>query len=156
MKHDNNNDLRYNNTKIDWVTAVFLGIIIMSGLIIRLIFFPFEIPLILDNLAYFWYGLDMSITGSFPTNYDLANNTWPSLLSVFFSLFPSENFLDYMNLQRMISSIISVLTVIPMYFLCRHFFSKNVAIIGTAIFVFEPRIINNSILGITEPLFLIL
>jgi len=61
-----------------------------------------------------------------------------------------------MNLQRLISVSISVLTIIPVYLLCRRFFDKPYAIVGAAIFAFEPRIIQNSLLGITDPLYILL
>jgi 4-amino-4-deoxy-L-arabinose transferase-like glycosyltransferase len=61
-----------------------------------------------------------------------------------------------MNLQRFLSISISTLTIIPMYFLARRFFDKRYSLIGASLFVFEPRLIQNSLLGITEPLYIIL
>ena len=145
------------NSKKDGITIIFaLSVIVIIGFVLRLVFFPFQIPLILDNLSYFWYAIDMSITGQFPQNYDIVNNTWPTILSSFFSIFSFEHYIDYMNLQRGISSIISVLTIIPIYFLSKHFFNKKISVMGSAMFAFEPRLIENSLLGITEPLFLLL
>jgi len=128
----------------------------VGALIIRLFYFPFDIPIILDGLAYFWYAIDMSVLGSFPTSINFPNNGWPSFVSIFFSILPSNDFLDFMNLQRMLSSIISVLTIIPVYLLCRKFFEKTISIVGAVLFVLDPRIILNSFLGITEPLFVLL
>ena len=71
-------------------------------------------------------------------------------------MFDSNNFLDYMILQRIVTSIISSLTVIPVYYLCKRFFDNPFAIIGALIFAFEPHLILNSILGITEPIFILL
>lgn len=61
-----------------------------------------------------------------------------------------------MILQRLLSSILSCLTIIPVYFLCKRFFNNPFPIIGSFIFAFEPRLILNSVLGITEPLFILL
>jgi len=61
-----------------------------------------------------------------------------------------------MQLQRIISLSLSSLTVIPVYFLCRKFFNNKLAIVGASLFIFDPRIILNSLLGITEPLFILL
>jgi len=157
MNQENRNFLGDINSKFDGISSIIiLGIIAVGGYIFRLIFFPFEIPVVLDGSSYFWYGLDMSILGNFPVNYDIVNNIWPTLLSLFFSLFSSDRFIDYMNLQRMISTIISILTIFPIYFLCKYFFTKKIALMGSIMFVFEPRIIHNSFLGITEPLFVFL
>ena len=61
-----------------------------------------------------------------------------------------------MNLQRILSVVISSFTIFPMYFLCKKFFDNPFPIIGALIFAFEPHLILNSTLGITEPLFILL
>lgn len=125
----------------------------LIGFVIRLSFVSYEIPVTLDALIYFWYAIDFSQTGIFPSSYsDATNNLWPTFLGLIFSLFNSENFLDFMNLQKIISVIFSVLTGIPIYLLCSRFVNKTYAIFGVCLFMFEPRIIENSILGITEPM----
>ena len=135
-----------------------LGIIALVGFLIRFFYFPEGIPITNDGSGYFWYANDLSISGTFPDSYPLnfPNNGWPTFLSVFFHFSNSDNFLDYMNLQRSLSIIISVSTIIPVYLLCSRFFDKRYSIIGAALFVFQPLIIQNSLLGITEPLYLLL
>jgi hypothetical protein len=100
--------------------------------------------------------MDISIIGNLPNNYTPINNGWPILLSGFFSIFSFENSISYMELQRSISIIISVFTLIPIYYLCRKFVNNSYSIIGAAIFVFEPRIIQNSLFGIADPLYIFL
>ena len=130
--------------------------IVLIGLILRMYYLPIEIPITLDGLLYFWYANDIALLGSLPLDYSPANNGWPIFLSFFFQMFDSGNFMDYMILQRLVTVTLSILTIIPLYFLCRKFFSEKFALIGSAIFAFEPRIIQNSVLGITEPLFILL
>jgi len=100
--------------------------------------------------------MDISTIGNLPNNYTPINNGWPILLSGFFSIFSFENSISYMELQRSISIIISVFTLIPIYYLCRKFVNNSYSIIGAAIFVFEPRIIQNSLFGIADPLYIFL
>lgn len=136
---------------------VSLAIIGVIGLAIRLFYFPFGVPLILDSLnAYFFYATDTSILGHLPTDFVIANNGWPIFLSFFFSIFRFDNAFDYMTLQRGITILLSVLTIIPIYFLCKKFFDKPYALVGAAIFVLEPRIIQNSLLGLTESLYILM
>lgn len=130
---------------------IVIGII---GLLLRLHYLPFEIPIVLDALTYFNYANDISITGKLPVEYNFPNNGWPLFLSMFFSLFTTSDFLEMMNLQRIITSMISVSTIIPVYLLCTRFFRKEYAIFGASLFIFEPRIIQNSLQGTTEPLFI--
>ena len=125
------------------------------ALIFRLYFLHATIPLILDALQYFLYANDFSILGHFPKS-GVANNGWPSFLAIFFSIFHFNDFLSYMNLQRIVTITISVLTIIPLYYLCRRFLTKTLSIVGAALFVLEPRVIQNSLLGITEPLYIFL
>lgn len=152
-EYNKNNNLILNKKNV----IISLLLISIAGFIIRISFVSFEIPITLDGLSYFWYAIDMSQSGYFPIGYPgITNNGWPSFLSIFFSLYNSDNFLDFMALQRLVSITISVLTVIPIYLLCRQFVSNYFAIFGAALFVFEPRIIQNSTLGITEPLIIML
>lgn len=135
--------------------VVSLFIIGAIGLFIRLYYFPNNIPVTADAIIYFWYAIDISIVGHIP-GYLISNDGWPLFLSVFFSIFRFDNFMDYMLLQRILTVSISILTIIPVYLLCKRFFDKFYALVGAAIFAFEPRIIQNSLAGITEPLYIIL
>jgi len=137
-------------------TSLFLLLAIVCGLIIRLLYFPYNIPIILDGSLYFWYAIDTSLLGHLPTGYDFPNNGWPSFLSIFFSLLKSQNFLDFMHLQRMLTVVISSLTAIPIYLLGTRFFEKKYAIIGAFIFIVDPRIVINSLLGVTDTSFILL
>ena len=144
--------IEYNLSK----SLYFLLIIFTVGIIIRIYYFPFDLPLVLDAQSYFWYGNDMSILKQIPTQYGAHNNLWPSILSIFFSVNSSNNILDFMNMQRMLSTIISALTIFPIFFLCRKFFSNKYALLGASFFIFEPRLIINSLQGITEPIYLLI
>ena len=104
------------------IILLILGIL---GLGIRLIFLKWELPFGADNFLYFQYAIDLSIDQKLPTMPEVGNDGWPIFLSPFFSIFHSENFLDYMNLQRLISSTISVITIIPIYLLSNQFVEKN-------------------------------
>jgi len=136
--------------------VLFLLIIFSVGIIIRLYYLPFDLPLVLDAQYYFWYANDMSILKQIPIEYSAHNNLWPSILSIFFSINSSNNILDYMNLQRIISTIISALTIFPVFFLCKKFFSNKYSLLGASFFIFEPRLIINSLQGITEPIYLMI
>jgi len=133
-----------------------LGIIGLAGFLIRFFYFPEGIPITLDGTLYFWYANDLSFSGTFPDNVNVPNNGWPTFLSVFFHFFNSENFLDYMVLQRYVTIIISVVTIIPIFILCRKFCGNGLSLLGSIFFVFQPRIVENSLLGLTEPLFILL
>ena len=134
-----------------------LGIIALAGFLIRFFYFPEGIPVTLDGANFFWYANDLSVSGTFSgIPYNIPNNGWPTFLSVFFYFFNSENFLDYMELQRYVTVIISVSTIIPMFILCRKFCGNKLSLLGASLFVFQPRIIENSLGGLSEPLFILL
>ncbi|MCV0400926.1 MAG: glycosyltransferase family 39 protein [Nitrosopumilus sp.] len=128
----------------------------ITGFVLRMHYSPFEIPITLDGLLFFWYANDIALLGTLPLDYSPANNGWPIFLAFFFKILNSNNFMDLMALQRIISISLSTLTIIPIYFLGRKYFSEKLSVIGCVLFVFEPRIIQNSVLGITEPLFILL
>ena len=130
--------------------------IILSSLLLRLYFFPFGVPLVLDSFGYFWYASDISLLGKLPEGYIFANNGWSVFMGSFFSLLKLNSMNSYMELQRIISVIISVLTVIPVYFLCKRFVDYRFAIIGAVIFAFEPRLIQDSLSGLNNSLYIAL
>ncbi len=133
-----------------------LVVIFFVGLGLRFYYFPYELPLIVDSLSYFTYSTETVFLGHLPTIGVPANNGWSMFMSFWFSIVNLENTFQYMQLQRIISLSLSSLTVIPVYFLCRKFFNNKLAIVGASLFIFDPRIILNSLLGITEPLFILL
>ena len=140
-------------TKFPFLSLLLIGI---GAITIRLIFFQNELIFSSDNLAYFKYAIDISLTGESPYAIYVKNNGWPLFVSIFFHFFESENFLDYMNLQSYISMILSTVTIVPLYFLAKKFTNSSFALLTTILFIFEPRIIANSLLGVTDPLFILL
>jgi len=140
-------------SKYPFLSLLIIGI---GAIIIRLIFFQNELIFNSDNLSYFRYAIDISLTGESPYAVYMPNNGWPLFVSIFFHFFESKNFLDYMNLQSYISIVLSTITIIPLYFLAKKFTNSSFALISTIFFVFEPRIIQNSLIGVTDPLFILL
>jgi 4-amino-4-deoxy-L-arabinose transferase-like glycosyltransferase len=134
---------------------VYIGIIMVISLVIRLNYFP-NVPLTLDSLDYFFYASDITINQKLPENYTPANNGWPIFLSWFFSIANFNDVISYMQLQRIISIVISVLTIIPIFFLCKKYFGDNLSLLGSTIFAFEPRLIQNSLFGITDAMYIFL
>jgi hypothetical protein len=135
---------------------VFLVLIGLAGLLLRLVYFPYDVPLFNDSQGYFWYAIDMSILNQLPPDHSIVNNGWPSFLSVIFQLMDSNNFLDYHNMQRFVGVVFSVATVFPVYFLCSRYFKKSYSLLGATLFIFEPKIIQNSFLGIPESMYVFL
>lgn len=137
-------------------TILSLFIICTISLFLRLVYFPYGLPVTLDATIYFWYAIDTSILGHFPVDYKFPSTGWPIFLSAIFGVFHSSNFLDYMTIQRLTSVSISVITIVPVYFFCKRFFGKSLAIIGALLFAFEPRTIQNSLLGTSDQLYIFL
>jgi len=139
--------------KRNWII---ISSLILLGIFVRWLYFEPNIPVTYDALSHFFYAKDISITGTLPPNYSPANNGWPIFVSFFFKIFSFESTIQYMDLQKWISLIISTLTIIPVYVLSRKFFDEKISIVCASIFIFEPRLIYNSLLGITEPLYIFL
>ena len=89
------------------------------GILLRLYYFPYEIPFSYDMLDYFAYALSESRIGGFPENVVLINNGWPTFVSIFVSLSQTNNLMELTYLQRILSISFSVLTIIPIYLLVR-------------------------------------
>ena len=137
-------------------TIVFLVLIGLAGLLLRLAYFPYDVPLFNDAQGYFWYAIDMSILKGFPPGHSIVNNGWPSFLSIIFQLMDSNNFLDYHNMQRFVGVVFSVATIFPVYLLCNRFFKKSYSLIGAALISFEPKLLQHSLLGLPESCYIFL
>ena len=137
-------------------TIVFLVLIGLAGLLLRLAYFPYDVPLFNDAQGYFWYAIDMSILKGFPPGHSVVNNGWPSFLSIIFQLMNSNNFLDYHDMQRFVGVVFSVATIFPVYLLCNRFFKKSYSLIGAALISFEPKLLQHSLLGLPESCYIFL
>lgn len=162
-KHGSNYKDTSFDTKLDEKLGFFkypiISLAIIGGIsfFIRVFYFPYNVPLILDALTdYFFNATDLSILGHLTSSIAGSHMGWSVFLSFFFTTFRFDNFLDYMTLQREIAICLSTLTIIPVYFLCKRFIDRPYAIVGTAIFSFDPRIIQNSLLAVSEPLYILL
>jgi len=149
----NNVTLFLKSNQSSWIILTVLG---LTGLIIRLFFIPYQIPISLDGLDYFAFSIAINQEKSFPEEYLSGNFGWPIFLSWVFAFLDYSEMLKLMDIQRIITSIISTVSIIPIFLLLKIFFRKEVALVGVSLFLFDPRIIENSLLGITEPLFIFL
>jgi len=136
-------------------SVLYLTIILISGLIIRLYYTPFDTPIHLDAVDYFVYALIMNRENEFVDGYLFSNIGWSTILSTLFFDSYNSTMLELMNIQRVFSEIISIFSALPIYFLCRKFFNDKIALLAVILFVFDPRVIENSIFGITEPLYIL-
>ena len=144
------------NDRLNKLAILFLISAGIIGFFIRFYYFPTNIPFTHDALDYFAYSLFIFQNGHLPIDWPIANNGWPVLVSIFYSVNSDGNFMDYTHIQRILSLSISTMTIVPMYFLAKRFFNNLFSILAATLFIFHPLIINNSLLGITEPLFLFL
>ena len=142
-----------NSNKKNWF---FLSLILLSSLSVRFFLIPIDVPIKLDGIDYFYFAAELSKNGVFPNGILHTNDGWSIFLSPFFSLIGLNDFMNLIYLQRILSIIISTITIIPVYYLCRKYTNSNFSLIGVSIFAFHPRLIENSILGISEPLFIFL
>ena len=55
----------------------FLVLIGFAGLFIRLVYFPYDVPLGGDSQGYFWYAIDMIILNQLPAGHSVVNHGWP-------------------------------------------------------------------------------
>ena len=135
-------------------TAVILALIILSSIFLKLYTIDFSEAEIQDTWVYVLRGIAFS-------NGDYAESPvkpagYPLFLSFFFNFFDSENFVDYVNIARIICIVISSVTVFPLYYLSRHFFDKKMSLFLPILFAFQPQLNFNAGQAVSEPLFLLI
>ena len=132
-----------------------LSIWIIS-LVLRFSVYDSEIPIFMDSLKSFSYAVDIHVLGGLPENYTVTKHGWSVFLAGLFHIFDFNETMSYMQIQRVSSIVISSLTIFPLYFLCNRFVEAKYSIIGIALFGFAPRLIENSLYGTGDPLFILL
>jgi len=139
--------------KIQSKTILSLSIAILLGLGIRFYFTPWELPTnSSDSFILMIEGIAHS-QGDFTS---LGHRSlWPLFLSGIFSIFPSENYFEYMTTVRIISISISLVTIPIIYLISKEFVKEKYAILAAFFFALESNLIENSIFGQTEPLFIL-
>ena len=85
--------------------------IILTGFLIRFLYYPYEIPFSLDASIYFSYAYEIAKNGEFPHGFILVNNGWPTFVSIFFTMLKTGEFQTFVDLQRIIAILLSVLTI---------------------------------------------
>ena len=133
----------------------FVIIIWFISILYRLYFYDNSMPVLMDSLNFFSYATDTHVLGNLPENYTVAKPGWSILLAGLFSIFNFENTQSYMQLQSITSLIVSTLVIFPLYFLSKIFFERKYSLIVISFFALEPHLIQNSLLGTTEPLYLL-
>jgi len=119
-------------------------------------YFSFESPTSSDAFLFFFYSAQIATLENLPINYAPANPGWPWFLAVFFSIFDLEKVIEYMQIQKILTVLISVITIIPVYYFCKKFFDYKFSILGAIIFAFEPHLIQSSLFGNTDPIYIFL
>jgi len=136
---------------------IFYFVLIIWGfsILYRLNSYDDSMPVLMDSLNFFSYATDIHVLGNLPENYSVAKPGWSIFLAGLFSIFNFEDTQSYMQLQNITSLVISTLIIFPLYFLSRIFFERKYSLIVVCLFALEPRLIQNSLLGTTEPLYLL-
>lgn len=132
----------------------FLSLIIICiiSLTLRIHFTNWEFPFESQDALIYLIQAQYIADGNFEI---LPNNIgWQSFLSIFFIILNFENNFQYMQVIRIVSIGISTATIPLVYFIARKFLDKKFAILAASFFAFDPNLIENSIFGITEPLFI--
>jgi hypothetical protein len=130
--------------------------IFIVGLAFRFICFPFDIQISTDAFDSFVYASKLTQESQLPYGFNTANTGWQYFLSIFFSNSNFDEPLNLMNIQRTLSIIISASIIFPLYVLLRKFFEEKFALLGCILFIFEPRFLLSSLLGINYPFFILL
>ena len=139
--------------KIESKTIFSLFGVILLGLIIRVYFTPWDLPTnSSDSFLLMIEGIAFS-EGDF--TYLSHRSLWPLFLSGFFSMFRFDDYFGYMTLVRIISISVSLATIPIIYLISKEFVKEKYAILATVLFTLESNLIENSIFGQTEPLFIL-
>ena len=137
------------------IATIVICLIIISSISIgfKLSHVDFSNPIIGEDTYVYVLGAFSVINGDF-SQPDRKALGWSIFMSPFYLLTDSTDLLDYLNITRILSIAISTVTIIPMYILARRFFDEKYSLMASCLFAFEPHLNYNSVLGLSEPLFI--
>ena len=138
------------------IATIVICLIIISSISIgfKLSHVDFSNPIIGEDTYVYVLGAFSVINGDF-SQPDRKALGWSIFISPFYLLTDSTDLLDYLNITRILSIAISTVTIIPMYILARRFFDEKYSLMASCLFAFEPHLNYNSVLGLSEPLFIL-
>ena len=131
----------------------YLILIIIISLGLKLYTVDFSIPAHSDDFGYILDSIQYSEGDFFISQ--KKHPGWSLVLTPFMTIINSDNFLDYGSVARILSIAISTVTIIPMYILARRFFDEKYSLVASCLFAFEPHLNYNSVLGLSEPIFIL-
>lgn len=134
--------------------ALYLIVIVLGSLFLKLYLVDFSLPETGDS----WIYILRAIANSQGNYVETPTKTqgWNLFLSPFFMLIDSDNYVDYVQISRLLSISLSSITILPMYFFARKFFPEKYSLIAASLFAFQPQLNYNSTLGFSEPLFILI
>ena len=133
--------------------TLYLIFISLISLGLALFTIDFSIPPHADDIGYVLTAIQYN-EGDFFLH-QKKHPGWSLVITPFISIIDSDNFLDYTNLARGLSLIISTASIFPMYVLARKFFNEKYSIVAASLFAFEPHLNYNSGAAFSEPLLII-
>ena len=122
-------------------TAIYLGLIITLGLILRLYYTPYDLPIVTDGFFSFIYAAETVFQSNLPIGYTTTNTGWANFLSLIFSFTDVSEPIRLMEIQRITSIVFSTITIIPAFFIFRRFVKNSIALYADIITNYE----NNSL-----------
>ena len=131
----------------------YLILIIIISLGLKLYTVDFSIPPHSDDFGYVLDSIQYNQGDFFISQ--KKHPGWSLVLTPFMTIINSDNFLDYLNITRILSIVISTVTIIPMYILARRFFDEKYSLVASCLFAFEPHLNYNSGAALSEPLLIL-
>lgn len=114
---------------------------------------PWGRPLFDDALLYHDYARMLGLGEPYRHIIKLHNVGFSYFLAPFFYITPPYETLMF-NVQRIITMVLSSVFIIGVYHTARHFVRIELALLAAVLVGLDPRVMENSTLGLTEPLFL--
>ena len=134
---------------------IVLFLIIIAAISLGFKLYTVDFTVIPNEDTFEWVLIALAHNNGDFTEHPRKTLGWTIFVSPFFQLVDSNNFLDYVNITRGLSLLISIITIIPMYLLSRKFFDDKYSLCATALFAFEPHLNYLAWQGMTEPLYIL-
>jgi len=134
---------------------IFPIIVVFSiGFVLRLYFTPFDQPSRSQD-AFVFILTALSFQESLE-NIGGRYLMWSGLLSIIFSQMDFIGYNGYFTIIRLVSILLSAISGVILYLIATQMMKKKFALLSMGFFIIDPNIIENSIFGMSESLFILL
>lgn len=150
--------LGYINNKFSAIKSreiIYLLILFLLAICFKYIFFKIQVPIV-RNDAFRYVAKALELTKGQFAPLTERHIGWPYFLALFFAVIRLDTIFEYMQLTRIISLALGILSFVPFVLITKKVLNKKHQIVAIVLFIFSYQMVVAEIMAHTEPFYIFL